>query len=257
MLQKGGFCKVLRVGAAHGAGFRLQVQVLQGAHALGWISSSTKTGRPLVEICTLAELRAAGVSPVVNTAVEEKMPSLDQLLKSLDRDEVPRAPVRRPAKEVEEEPEDPEEVWRSFTNLARSKKEAHSEATPKAPDPYPAFMYIQEPSPEYRTEVHERRLRLMAQEKARRKARNRGFAAPEEPILPQPNVPRSQRSQPSSAPMPDMPEPVPEYVAPEQTERFAEATFAARVARVARENPNMIGQRQSHTQDAASLAELS
>ena len=42
---------------------------------------------PQVEIRTLAELRAAGISPVVNTAVPEATPSLDQLLKSLDRDE--------------------------------------------------------------------------------------------------------------------------------------------------------------------------
>ena len=253
LLQKGDFCKVLRVGAAHGVGFRLQVHVLKEATGQGWISSSTKTGRALVEICSLSELRAAGVSPVVNT-VEDTTPSLDQILKGLDRDDTQRAQraqaqTRRPVKEMEEDVDlDPEEVWRSFTNLARaSRKEAEkSEAIPKAAEPYPAFMYIQEPSPEYREEVHERRLRLMAQEKARRSARNRGFAPPQEPV---PVLPTRSRPQPQ--PTAEMPEPVPEYVAPEQTERFAEATFAARVARVARENPSMIGQRQSQVQEVA------
>ena len=227
----------------------LSCQVLEGAAPVqGWISSSTKTGRPLVEIRTLTELRAAGVNPVVNTAVPDPTPSLEQVLKSLDRDEgpkVPRRPVLQPAREVEEEEHiDPEEVWKSFTNLARSTKEEKREPASKAADPYPAFMYIQEPSPEYRNEVHERRLRLMAQEKARRKARNRTAAPPEEPILPQPSTSSRSRPQPTPAP-----EPVPEYVAPAQAERFAEASFAARVARVARENPNLIGQRQSQSED--------
>ena len=157
--------------------------------------------------------------------------------------EVPKATTRRSSREAEEEPVDPEEVWRSFTNLARASREEKAEPV-KAAEPYPAFMYIQEPSVEYRNEVQERRLRLMALEKARRKARGRTSAPPEEPLFPQP----TRRPQPAPAP-----EPVPEYVAPEQTERFAEATFAARVARVARENPNQIGQRQSQSQDAASL----
>ena len=98
------------------------------------------------------------------------------------------------------------------------------------------------PPADYLEEVRERRLRLMAQEKARRQARNRRAGEPPaEAAVSQ----ESHKSQPShSNPMPQEPE-EPAYAPQDFAERAAEAAFAARVARVAREHPGSVGQRQA------------
>lgn len=104
---------------------------------------------------------------------------------------------------------------------------------------------IQAPSPDYVEEVRERRLRLMAQEQARRQARKMrgsGYAASTPSAAPPPT---SAPTAPSG-PAPDMESEDRSFPpAGDFAERAAEAAFAARVARAAREHPGAIGQRQS------------
>ena len=127
----------------------------------------------------------------------------------------------------------------------RLEEERQKAAAPKA-ESYPPFLTIQAPSPDYVEEVRERRLRLMAQEQARRQARKMrgsGYAASTPSAAPPPT------SVPTAAPSgstPDMESEDRSFPpAGDFAERAAEAAFAARVARVAREHPGAIGQRQS------------
>lgn len=121
-----------------------------------------------------------------------------------------------------------QEALRSYQAVAAVAQAPQS--VEKEPE-YPSFLLVQAPSADYVEEVRQRRLRLMAQEKSRRQARLRrqGYAIE--------------------------PEPSPEATAPAQmvevgVEERAQSAFAARVARVAREHPGSVGERQVEVSDS-------
>eukprot|EP00931_Biecheleriopsis_adriatica_P075927 TRINITY_DN4969_c0_g1_i1.p1 TRINITY_DN4969_c0_g1~~TRINITY_DN4969_c0_g1_i1.p1 ORF type:complete len:483 (+),score=109.87 TRINITY_DN4969_c0_g1_i1:86-1534(+) len=244
-LTKGDFCKVLAVGAAlaFSAGPRLQVRLMGRASSIGegWISSTSKSGRALVEIRSAADLRAAQVDedahpepPVRHSTT----PSLAELLRSLDG-------------------ADADGSQRDFSGRADKVNPSEGYETPgniEEPQEYPAFMKVQAPDPEYVAEVQERRLRLMAQERAKREARNRrmGRAMPEQPSSVQ-KLYDAVHSVASSS-RPEMPPTLPTEQAQADVEKAAEMAFAARAARRAREDPGFMGQRRTSQPERAQPA---
>jgi len=283
-VTKGVFVKVLDVGEPSGkAGPRVLVRVLgpgiSGGSQEGWISSTTKSGRPLVGLRSAFDLKAANVTdePVRETAAAPS--SLQHLLQNLDRtEEGERANMTPQQRQAEAE-----EARSSFAALARGrapKPTAAAEAPPLASDPraartaaaaaaeaarakaaqatqkdkevfIPKFMLIEQPDPEYTAEVYERRVRLMQQEKARRQARNRARGRPvkEEdevpfPIPPAPAYPsRMQPAEPPKSPWERRSQA--EAAQDELAEKVAEAAFASRAARLVREQAGSVGQRRA------------
>eukprot|EP00930_Biecheleria_cincta_P101674 TRINITY_DN93321_c0_g1_i1.p1 TRINITY_DN93321_c0_g1~~TRINITY_DN93321_c0_g1_i1.p1 ORF type:complete len:502 (-),score=106.50 TRINITY_DN93321_c0_g1_i1:132-1637(-) len=283
-VTKGAFVKVLDVGVASGkAGPRVHVRVLgpgaQASNQEGWISSTTKSGRPLVDVRSAFDLKAAGVVDEPPRETAAAPPSLQRLLHNLDRAEEGEQRANMTSKQKQAEAE---EAWSSFAALARDKaplpKAAAAEAPVPASDPrvartaaaasaaavlgkaaqppqqdkkevfIPKFMLVEQPDPEYTAEVHERRLRLMQQEKARRQARNRARGRPvkedEEPF-PFPAAPAyPSRMQPAEPPQSPWERRSREEAAQhELAEKAAEAAFASRAARLVREQAGSVGQR--------------
>lgn len=189
---------------------------------------------------------------------DEEPPPLAHFLRAIDQAQMESLPS------VNKDSVGVQEALRSFhraeqVQQAARLEEERQKAESKV-ESYPAFLTIQAPPPDYVEEVRERRLRLMAQEKARRQARKlrgSGYVPSEAPDSTNSNLTNSQPSQvgQKSASTHGAPgAPVSEYAELEEryaptgdfAERAAEAAFAARVARVAREHPGAVGQRQSH-----------
>ncbi|CAJ1370142.1 unnamed protein product [Effrenium voratum] len=123
------------------------------------------------------------------------------------------------------------------------KEEEKKERERLAPkESYPDFLTVKAPPAEYLEEVRERRLRLMAQEKARRRARGKGRLDGAELASS-----AQSGSDPSAGSSQTGSEPTGlggyVYAPTDLAERNAEAAFAARVARVAREDWGQVGQR--------------
>eukprot|EP00441_Pelagodinium_beii_P042737 CAMPEP_0197631168 /NCGR_PEP_ID=MMETSP1338-20131121/8426_1 /TAXON_ID=43686 ORGANISM="Pelagodinium beii, Strain RCC1491" /NCGR_SAMPLE_ID=MMETSP1338 /ASSEMBLY_ACC=CAM_ASM_000754 /LENGTH=412 /DNA_ID=CAMNT_0043202569 /DNA_START=42 /DNA_END=1280 /DNA_ORIENTATION=- len=158
LLEKGRFCKVQTVGATSGAGPRLFVRLLDGATAglEGWISSKSKTGRALVEVRSAAAV-LAGIQDGREDA--PLTPSLATILRSIDHAEGKSLSTATGGSKED----------------SMDQKELAHMSDAKA---YPAFLNVQAPDPDYVAKVNERRLRLMAQEKARRQARNQRLGKP-------------------------------------------------------------------------------
>jgi len=283
-VTKGAFVKVLDIGVASGtAGPRVYVGVLQppgaqGSNQEGWISSTTKSGRPLVVVRSAFDLKAANVVDEPVRAAAAAPASLQNLLQNLDRAEVgERANMTSQQKKAEAE-----EAWSSFAALGRDKApppKAAAEAPLPASDPriartaaaasaaamrgkaaqplqqdkevfIPKFMLVEQPDAEYLAEVHERRLRLMQQEKARRQVRNRARGRPvkeEEDLFPVPAAPAyPSRMQPAEPPQSPWERRSREEAAQhELAEKAAEAAFASRAARLVREQSGSVGQRRA------------
>ena len=139
-------------------------------------------------------------------------------------------PVQLPA--VEQDVVGVQEALRSYQAVAQAPPAVEKEAE------YPSFLLIQPPSADYVEEVRQRRLRLMAQEKARRQARLRrqGYAV-----------------EPEASVEPVVPE-VAARVDEVGVEERAQSAFAARVARVAREHPGSVGERQVEPESRPSVS---